>query len=295
MMSKTDETLTKVLQVAQDAARQAGKKFRDIALSSENVKLATKSATTDLVTETDEECEKLIIAQIKANFLDPTIIGEESAGSDRYELSDSPTWTIDPIDGTTNFVHRLKMSCVIISYIVKKAVKVGVIYDPYADEMFWAISGKGAFLSTGNGESVPIHVSTTTTLSNAVISMDPGYGRDKVAVERYTKMQAAILLRSVRNLRVIGCAGLSMAWVACGRLDAGFELGDWDSNRGPKIWDFAAGSLLLSEAGGLTLDIESPSTPGVPLDLMKRSIFSAANPMLAAEILECIEEGRATS
>ncbi|CAJ1937183.1 unnamed protein product [Cylindrotheca closterium] len=292
-MSATDESsLETVLLVAQDAARQAGKKIRDVALSPGNVKLTTKSATTDLVTETDEECEKLIINQIKANFPDDKIIGEESSGSDRYELSDLATWTIDPIDGTTNFVHRLKISCVIISYIVKRVVKVGVIYDPYADEMFWAISGKGAFLSTENGESVPIHVSTTTTLSNAVLSMDPGYGRDKVAVERYTKMQAAILSRSVRNLRIIGCTGLNMAWVSCGRLDGGFELGDWDANRGPKIWDFAAGTLLLSESGGLTLDIESPSTPYAPLDLMKRSFFCAANSTLAAEILECIEEGR---
>mmetsp|Transcript_32036 Transcript_32036/g.77845 ORF Transcript_32036/g.77845 Transcript_32036/m.77845 type:complete len:294 (-) Transcript_32036:262-1143(-) len=291
----TTVSLEKVLEVAQDAARQAGKKIRDVVLSSGNVKLTTKSATTDLVTETDEECEKLIIGQIRANFPDAKIIGEESSGSDKYELSDSATWTIDPIDGTTNFVHRLKMSCVIISYIVKKAVKVGVIYDPYADEMFWAISGKGAFLSTENGESVPIHVSTTTTLSNACISMDCGYGRDFEAVQSYTKMQAAILSRSVRNLRVIGCTGLNMAWVSCGRLDGGFELGDWDANRGPKIWDFAAGTLLLSEAGGLTLDIESPSTPDAPLDLMKRSFFCAANPTLAAEILECIAEGRATS
>ena len=233
----------------------------------------------------------MITEQIKSNFPDAKIIGEESSGSDRYELGDSATFVVDPIDGTANFVHRLKMSCVLIAYIVNKVVKVGVIYDPFADEMFWAISEKGAFLSIGDGESYPIHVSNTTTLSNALLSMDPGYGRGKMAVQRYTKMQAAILSRSVRNLRVVGCTGLNMAWVAVGRLDGGFELGDWDLNYGPKIWDFAAGRLLIEEAGGVTRDIESPQTPDAPLDLMKRSFLCAANPALAAEILDCIEEG----
>ena len=153
-MASSDESLEKVLRVAQTAARKAGKKICDAVLSSENVKLAIKSATTDLVTETDEECERLIIEQIKSNFPDAKIIGEESSGSDRYELGDSATFVVDPIDGTTNFVHRLKMSCVLIAYIVNKVVNVGVIYDPFADEMFWAISEKGAFLSIGDGSLI---------------------------------------------------------------------------------------------------------------------------------------------
>jgi inositol-phosphate phosphatase/L-galactose 1-phosphate phosphatase len=287
-----DPSLDKLLQVAQEAALIAGLKIRKALISTETVQFATKSASTDLVTETDEQCEKLITEQIQNNFPDHKIIGEESSGSDKYELTDSPTWTIDPIDGTTNFVHRLKLSCVIISHLVNKEVCVAVIYDPYADEMFWAIKGKGAFLKTGNGESVPIHVSTTKSISNAVISMDPGYGRGKVAVQRYCAIQGAILSRSVRNLRVIGCTGLNMAWVACGRLDGGFEEGSWEGNGGPKIWDFAAGLLLIEEAGGITRDIESPLSEEGPLDVMKRSFFCAANPTLAEEILQGIAEGR---
>lgn len=249
-------SLDKVLQVAQEAALAAGGVIRGAVFSSEKIKLATKSASTDLVTETDEKCERLVIEHIQKTFPNHKIIGEESSGSNKYELTDDPTWTIDPIDGTTNFVHQLKLCCVLISHLVNKDVCVAVTYDPYADELFWAVTGRGAFLKVGNGESVQIHVSKTESIANAVISMDPGYGRDKTAVQRYCAIQGAILSRSVRNLRVIGCTGLNMAWVACGRLDGGFEEGSWEGNSGPKIWDFSAGLLLIKEAGGITRDIE---------------------------------------
>lgn len=196
-------------------------------------------------------------------------------------------------DGTTNFVHRLRLSCVIVSFLRKKEVRVGVIYDPYADELFFAVKGRGAFLRMGNNEAVPIHVSKTTIIPNAVISMDPGYGRDEGAVARFCAMQTSILTRSVRNIRVVGCTGLNMAWIACGRLDGGFEEGSWEHNRGPKIWDFAAGRLLVEEAGGVTRDLErSPGDDDAPLNLMGRSFFCAANAELAEEIMQCIMEGR---
>jgi myo-inositol-1(or 4)-monophosphatase len=184
------------------------------------------------------------------------------------------------------------LSCVIISYVINKEVCVAVVYDPYADELFSAIRGNGAFLKTGNQDATRISVSTTKSIQNAVISMDPGYGRDKIVVQRYCAIQTALLTRSVRNLRVIGCTGLNMAWVACGRLDGGFEEGSWEANCGPKIWDFAAGCLLISEAGGITRDLESQLDQEGSLNLMGRSFFCAATPALAKEILEGIVEGR---
>lgn len=289
--------LDKVLRVAQEAALQAGAKILEAIRTTsgnESIQLATKSSSTDLVTETDQKCEELVTQTIQSNFPDHMIIGEEDSGSKKYELTNKPTWTIDPIDGTTNFVHRLKLSCVIISFIQQKEVLVGVIYDPYADELFFAAKGRGSFLKTGgNGDAIPIHVSNTTTISNAVISMDPGYGRDSDAVGRYCAIQSAILTHSIRNIRVIGCTGLNMAWCACGRLDGGFEEGSWEHNRGPKIWDFSAGRLLVEEAGGVTMDLECTSlSVDKPLDLMKRSFFCSSNATLAEEILLCIAEGR---
>ena len=134
--------------------------------------------------------------------------------------------------------------------------------------------------------------------------MDPGYGRDPATVRRFCAVQSTLLLQRVRNIRVFGCTGLNMAYVACGRLDAAFEEGSWESNTGPKIWDFAAGNLLLVEAGGVTRDISSPSdsTNSVvneerdsPLDLMQRSFFCASTDSLANEILDVIAEGRSKS
>ncbi|KAL7549890.1 hypothetical protein ACHAWF_013140 [Thalassiosira exigua] len=294
VVASEPQSLDPILKVAKEAALLAGATMREALLSSDEVQLATKSSSTDLVTQTDEKCEQIATKLIQSNFPDHKIIGEESSGSDKYQLTAAPTWTIDPIDGTTNFVHRLKLSCVIISHLIDKEVHVAVIYDPYADELFHAVKGKGSYMACGGKDPVPIHVSKTDTIENAVISMDPGYGRDKEAVGRYIAIQSAILSRSVRNIRVIGSTGLNMAFIACGRLDGGFEEGSWDSNRGPKIWDFAAGKLLVEEAGGVTRDLESPLDEGMPLDLMKRSFFCAANPALAESMIDGIVEGRST-
>jgi len=128
-----------------------------------------------------------------------------------------------------------------------------------------------------------------------VSTKDPGYGRDDIAVSRFTCMQAAILLRSVRNIRVLGSTGLNMAYVACGRLDAGFEMGSWELNHGPKIWDFAAGKLLVEEAGGITRDVAGPLPAEAPLDLLGRSFFAASSRCLAAEVMDAIVEGQERS
>lgn len=290
----------KILKVAQDAVLLAGSVIRE-AQSSERIS-NTKSSTTDLVTETDKQCEEIIRKQIQSNFPSHKIIGEESSASKKYKLTKDPTWTIDPIDGTTNFVHDLMLSCVIISYIKEKEVHCCVIYDPYADDMYYAVKDEGAFIIKNVSdvqipEPIPIHVSNTTSLSNAVISMDPGYGRDEIAVKRFCSVQSKILSRSVRNIRVIGCTGLNMAFVACGKLDAGFELGSWELDHGPKIWDFAAGKLLVEEAGGITIDIEQDKeeiSDDLSLDLMKRSFFCASSNTLANEVLKCISEGLAS-
>merc|ERR1719440_676676 len=118
--------------------------------------------------------------------------------------------------------------------------------------------------------------------------MDPGYGRDEVAVQTFSTVQSKILLRGVRNIRVMGSTGLNMAYSACGRLDAGFEQGSWDENLGPKIWDFSAGKLLVEEAGGVTRDLSGDVPTASPLDLLGRSFFAAATESLATELQEAI-------
>eukprot|EP00977_Amphora_coffeiformis_P019978 scaffold7729_cov172-Amphora_coffeaeformis.AAC.7 len=309
-----DINLDEILQVAQEAALLAGQEIRT-ALSSRGVDrhraVATtmKSDTTDLVTETDQHCEDLVTQLLQRRYPMHCIIGEESSGSDcHYELTGAPTWTIDPIDGTTNFVHGLSLTAVLIAFLVDRQPVVGVIYDPMADEMFYAVQGQGAFLqrqastprtttstsattTTTTAPSPPpqrLQVSGTTCLTRAVISMDAGYGRSVEAVDRYIAVQRAVLLQRVRHVRVLGCCGLTMAYVAAGRLDACMEEGSWEQNTGPKIWDLAAGNLLIHEAGGVTRDLTGRLTKDKPLDLMQRSLFAAASVELANVLLDTI-------
>ena len=291
MSISADPTLDyeEILAVAKEAAKLAGTEIQRVWWNETGDSLTQKSSNTDLVTETDEHAEKLITELLQEKFPSHKIIGEESSGADcKYTLSDDPTWTIDPIDGTTNFVHRLGLSCVLVAFLHQKDVKVGVTYNPTSEELFWAIKGRGAFLETRDGVVRQIKVSKTTDIRQALVAMDPGYGRDDESIHRYISVQKGILQRGVRNIRTYGCCGLCLANVACGRFDAFFEEGSWDTNTGPKIWDFCAGKLLIEEAGGVTRDVTKRASKDKELDILQRSSFAAATPELADQILDII-------
>ena len=181
------------------------------------------------------------------------------------------------------------MTCVLIGFVVHHKPLVAVTYVPMMDELFYAIKGRGAFLDAPHEMAKPIRVSPhATDLTQAVVSMDCGYGRDPASVERYLSVQRALLERRIRNIRVVGCCGLTMAYVACGRLDAGFEEGSWTDNTGPKIWDVTPGKLLVEEAGGVTRDITGRAFRNKELDLMQRSVFMAASEELADQLMDAI-------
>jgi fructose-1,6-bisphosphatase/inositol monophosphatase family enzyme len=169
-----------VLALAKTAALAAGAVIRK-AWSGTSAIRDTKSNATDLVTETDQQCEDIIVKLIRAKFPQHDIIGEETTGAGQYQLTSAPTWTIDPIDGTTNFVHRIPQSCVIIAFVHEKEVLVGVTYDPMADELYWATKGGGAFMKSPRYEG-PISVSNTTAISQAVVGVEVGYARDPQAI-----------------------------------------------------------------------------------------------------------------
>ena len=301
MAVSTIPDLEEILLVAKQAAKLAGKEIQRVTNATNNndvdnedsntlLAVVTKSNDVDLVTETDQKCEDLITALLQSKYPSHKIIGEESSGADcKYELTDEPTWTIDPIDGTTNFVHRLGLSCVLVAFINQKDVKVGVTYNPASEEMYWAIKGRGAFVQQHDtGPIRQIHVSKTTDITKALIAMDPGYGRDDNSIHRFLSVQKEILQRGVRNIRTYGCSGLCLANVACGRFDASFEEGSWDDNTGPKIWDLCAGKLLIEEAGGVTRDVTKRLSKDKPLDILQRSSFVAATPELADQLLDII-------
>jgi len=278
--------LGEVLTVAKAAALAAGDLIRQAWGTGigRNAVEKTKSGAADLVTATDEECEKLIVGLIKAKYPTHLIIGEEGSGSSRYELTSSPTWTIDPVDGTTNFVHRWPWACVLIAFCVDRQPVVSVAYDPIGESLYWATKGGGAFLKDPPYAG-PLRVSGTQTLRDAVVILEVGYDRRPESIARLTGILAGVMRRSVRTVRMAGSAGLDLAAIASGVADAFIEEGSWATNTGTKIWDFAGGKLLVEEAGGVLLD---PS--GGPFDLTGRSIFAAASPALAQELLEVLRE-----
>jgi len=256
----------KFYDVVLELTKKCGQLIRD-RTSSRTKKVDTKSGAIDLVTETDQEVEKTLIEGLSHSFPDHKFIGEESVSSgDQGTLTDAPTWIIDPVDGTMNFVHSFPHSCISIALFIKKVPVIGIIYNPVLEQLFTAKKGKGAYL---NGKK--ISVSDTKNLEDALIMMEFGSSRDpekrKVILENQEK-----LLPQIHGLRALGSAALNMAMVACGAADAYFEFGIY-------IWDIAAGELLITEAGGVVID-----PAGGEVERMSRRIIGASSKELAEQL-----------
>ncbi|CAI5996571.1 unnamed protein product [Closterium sp. NIES-64] len=240
-----ERELREYLDVAVAAARHAGEVIRRGFNAPKDVQHKGK---VDLVTETDKQCEALIMQHISAAYPSHKFIGEEeSSERGTAGLGDDPTWMVDPLDGTTNFVHRYPFVCVSIGLAINKAVVVGVVFNPILNEMFTAMRGHGAML---NDE--PIHASSQADMGSALLATEIGTKRDAGTVAGLTG-RISNLLFQVRSLRLSGSCALNLVGVACGRLDLFYEIGFG----GP--WDVAAGSLIVEEAGGLCFDPSVPS------------------------------------
>ncbi|PKA58217.1 Inositol monophosphatase 3 [Apostasia shenzhenica] len=254
-MSHTD-SLSDLLTVAVEAAKGAGEIIR---AGFNKYKLVEHKGLVDLVTETDRTCENFIFNHLKKNFPEHEFIGEEtSATCGIAELTDHPTWMVDPLDGTTNFVHGFPFVCVSIGLVIGKIPTVGVVYNPIIGELFTAIRGQGAFLN-GN----PIKASSQTELIKSLLATEVGTKRDKATVDAVTNRINKLLFK-VRSLRMAGSCALDLCGVACGRLDLFYE----EAFGGP--WDVAAGVVIVREAGGLVFD-----THGGELDIMSRRVAAS--------------------
>ncbi|XP_077411075.1 inositol monophosphatase 1-like [Vanacampus margaritifer] len=249
-----------------EVAKQAGKVIRE-ALQGD-IAVMHKSSQVDLVTETDQRVEHLIISSIKAKFPTHSFIGEESVAAGAPSvLTDNPTWIIDPIDGTTNFVHRFPFVSVSIGFTVKKQIEFGVVYSCIEDKMYTARKGKGAFC---NG--VPIKVSGQEDLSRCLVLTELGFKKDP---QRFDTMMAnlrSILTIPVHGIRSPGSAAINMCLVASGSADAYYH-------QGIHCWDMAGGAAVLTEAGGVIVDIS-----GGPFDLMSRRLIAASSGAVARRL-----------
>ncbi|CAG0921072.1 unnamed protein product [Notodromas monacha] len=227
----------------------------------------TKSSAIDFVTETDGRVEKLLMDAIAKRYPDHVLIGEESAVEGKHqELTDAPTWIVDPIDGTMNFVHSFPCSAISLALWANKTAEVGLVYNPTENKLYSARRGGGAFL---NGD--PIHVSGTKELSQALVMFEVGTSRDPAKLRCVASNFAALHPR-IHGFRSLGSAALDMCMVAQGGADAYYEYG-------LHSWDMAAGVLIVREAGGYVCD-----TTGADFDLLSRRVLCAANSELASQM-----------
>ncbi|EFN83671.1 Inositol monophosphatase 2 [Harpegnathos saltator] len=234
-----------------------------------------KLGTWDLVTEYDRKIEDIIISKLKNAFPSHKFIAEESTGNELPELTDSPTWIIDPIDGTVNFVHGFPQTCIVIGLAVKKEVVLGIVYNPILEQLFTARKGRGAFL---NGK--PIRVSQIKDISKALICMEPGFIKiDHMREKTMERIQA--IVQAVQGVRTLGVASLSLCYIALGVVEAYHIEGP-----GISTWDIAAGSLIISEAGGVVVN----RATGEPIDIMKPQVVAACNEKIAQDIVRIIRE-----
>ena len=224
-----------MINVAVKAARTAGNLINRAALDVESVRVSQKQVN-DFVTEVDQAAEQAIIETLLAAYPGHGIWAEESGRTHGAQDSDY-VWIIDPLDGTTNFIHGLPVYCVSIALAVKGKVEQAVIYDPTRNDLFTATRGRGAFLNDRR-----IRVSKRVRLQECLISTGFPF-RPTDDFNSYLRMMGDVMQRTA-GLRRPGAAALDLAYVEAGFTDGFFETG-------LQPWDVAAGSLLVTEAGGL--------------------------------------------
>lgn len=225
--------LEKVLEKLEMVVDEIGK-FQLESLENKNFIIEEKSTTVDMVTEIDKKSEEMILKFIKENYLTHSILTEETGfhnGSEKSEYE----WVIDPIDGTTNFIHGYPFHCISIGLKYKEKTVLGYVYAPQLNTKFFAIKGQGAYK---NGKK--INVSSESRLEKSVIVTGFPYER---AIENPNVIPFNNVVNKVAGIRRSGSAALDICYVAAGNLDA-----YWEYNVKP--WDICAGELILEEASG---------------------------------------------
>ena len=256
----------KELEAAIAAAKAAGEVLRNCFGQHQEVKY---KGEVDLVTQADENAEQTIKEILQETFPHYGMLAEESGS---LEGKGDTRWIVDPLDGTTNYAHGLPVFCTSIALEKDSEVVLGVVHDPVANEIYAAERGNGATL---NGE--PISVSNTAEPIRALLATGFPYDRNEVPVALEIFGQFALRTQSMRRL---GSAALDLCYVAAGRLDGYYE-------RGIKVWDIAAGILILREAGGKATDYS-----GHELDLERGEVVASNGPLHPDLVSVTSEYGR---
>ncbi|MGQ0653275.1 MAG: inositol monophosphatase family protein [Betaproteobacteria bacterium] len=227
-----------ILNIAVRAARRAGSIISRASLDSGAIQVRSKRVN-DFVTQVDQAAEQAIIEVVRRAYPDHGFLAEESGQSGHGAET---VWIIDPLDGTTNFIHGFPQYCVSIGVQHRGALAHAVVYDPNRNELFTASKGVGAFLNDRR-----IRVSKCLRLKEALVGTGFPF-KELGRLTLYTR-QLRHMMEGTAGVRRAGAAALDLAYVACGRLDAFWELG-------LSPWYTAAGALLVIEAGGLVSDLK---------------------------------------
>jgi myo-inositol-1(or 4)-monophosphatase len=256
-----------VLNVMVKAAHRAGRSLKRDLGEVENLQVSLKGPR-NFVTAADRRAEEIVHEELSKARPDYGFLGEE--GGAREGADKSHRWIVDPLDGTTNFLHGIPHFAVSIGLERDGAIVAGLVYNPANDDLFLAERGKGAYLNDRR-----IRVAARKRLAEAVVACGlPHYGRGDLVLARH---EIAAAQQNYAGLRRYGAAALDLAWVACGRLDA-----YWERDLSP--WDIAAGSLLVREAGGFVTDLDGGDA------ILTKGQVVAGNDTMHHELLRLLKE-----
>lgn len=220
----------------------------------------------DYVTQVDTDIQSFLARELGSRFPDIQFLGEEEG---LHEMSGDTYWILDPIDGTTNLIHDYQHSVISLALYEKGEITLGIVYDPFREDIFYAQSGKGSFR---NGS--PIHVADTEALSETIIAVGTSPYDREVAEENFARIRR--VFDRAQDIRRTGSAAMDLAYVACGRTGGFFE---------PLLspWDYAAGQLLVKEAGGRVTDFA-----GKELGFFARGSVVASNGKMHEQLRELL-------
>ncbi|XP_011697296.1 PREDICTED: inositol monophosphatase 2-like isoform X1 [Wasmannia auropunctata] len=266
-----DLDIARCFEFAKELTLQAGKIIK---CSVEDEKVVYNKGEWDFVTNFDQKIEKFFIDGLSREFPDHKIIAEETVTEMQKmpELTNAPTWFLDPIDGTVNFIHSLPHICISLGLTVCKELVLGIIYNPLNSELYSAIKGKGAFL---NGK--PIRTSKIIDLKKAMLVLDPSLIKIIEKDKDIFSARVDALIEATQVVRNFGSAALTLAYIARGATDC------LHIDNILKPWDVAAGTLIVREAGGIVIN-----TKGGAYDIMKPNTIAAANETLARDMSKLI-------
>jgi len=261
------QALHPMLNIAIKAARAAGAIINRASLDLERLQVSTK-APNDFVTEVDHAAEAAIIDTLLGAYPGHGILAEES-GTSRGARDSEYVWIIDPLDGTTNFIHGLPTYAVSIGLAFRNQIQQAVVYDPARNDLFYATKGRGAYLNDKR-----LRVSRRSRMADALIGTGFPF-RKGDDLGRYLHMMEAVM-KVCAGMRRPGAAALDLCYVAAGWYDGFFETG-------LSPWDVAAGSLLVTEAGGLIGNFTGEA------DFLHQREIVAGNPKIYAQLVQLLE------